>query len=97
MIGRVIEWSARHVFLVLLGTYSRHQVMVIIATFGISRRDSEAMKSRSRRTRSTDAGRLPRYVTTLVAGGSGVWLLMLGWQAWVRSGGPPSAHGGSAP
>ena len=29
------------------------------------------------------AGRLPWYVTTLVAGGSGVWLLVVGWQAWV--------------
>jgi len=36
------------------------------------------------------AGRLPWYVTTLVAGGSGIWLLVAGWQAWVRSGGPPS-------
>ena len=36
------------------------------------------------------AGRLPWYVTTLVAGGSGIWLLVVGWQAWVRSGGPPS-------
>jgi len=36
------------------------------------------------------AGRLPWYVTTLVAGGSGIWLLAIGWQAWVRSGGPPS-------
>ena len=36
------------------------------------------------------AGRLPWYVTALVAGGSGIWLLVIGWQAWVRSGGPPS-------
>ncbi len=36
------------------------------------------------------AGRLPWYVTTLVVGGSGVYLLVIGWRAWVRSGGPPS-------
>ncbi len=36
------------------------------------------------------AGRLPWYVTALVAGGSGIWLLVIGWQAWVRSGGLPS-------
>jgi hypothetical protein len=36
------------------------------------------------------AGRLPWYVSALAAGGSGVWLLVIGWQAWVRSGGPPS-------
>ena len=37
-----------------------------------------------------NAGRLPWYIPTLAAGASGVWLLVLGWQAWVRSGGPPS-------
>src|SRR6476620_6768572 len=34
--------------------------------------------------------RIPWQITKLVTGGSGIWLLVLGWQAWVRSGGPPS-------
>jgi hypothetical protein len=37
-----------------------------------------------------NAGRIPWPITTLITGGSGIWLLTLGWQAWVRSGGPPS-------
>ena len=37
-----------------------------------------------------NAGRIPWPITALVAGGSGCWLLAMGWRAWVRSGGPPS-------
>jgi len=37
-----------------------------------------------------NAGRIPWPITALVVGGSGVWLLTLGWRAWLRSGGVPS-------
>src|SRR5438874_10796872 len=37
-----------------------------------------------------NAGRIPWPITALVVGGSGVWLLTLGWRAWERSGGVPS-------
>jgi len=37
-----------------------------------------------------NAGRIAWPITVLVIGGSGCWLLALGWKAWVRSGGPPS-------
>jgi hypothetical protein len=33
---------------------------------------------------------IPWPIAALVAGASGGYLLVVGWQAWVRSGGPPS-------
>ena len=33
---------------------------------------------------------LPWPIIALALGGAGGYLLMLGWQAWTRSGGPPS-------
>jgi uncharacterized membrane protein YbhN (UPF0104 family) len=37
-----------------------------------------------------NAVRLPWPVTALILGGSGGYLLMLGWRVWVRSGGAPT-------
>jgi hypothetical protein len=36
-----------------------------------------------------NVGRIPWPITVLAVGGSGCWLLALGWHAWVRAGGPP--------
>jgi hypothetical protein len=37
-----------------------------------------------------NAGRIPRPATALVLAGAGVYVLVLGWRVWVRSGGVPS-------